>query len=86
MADNDFVLPWLYKANNDYSAAHYLAQNMYPVPVEIVCFHCRQAAEKYLKGFLVYNDQEPPKTHDLVELVRLCGKINADFSQLTPKM
>jgi HEPN domain-containing protein len=85
MVDKEFVLPWLYKADNDYSTAEYLAQNMYPVPIEIVCFHCQQAAEKYLKCFLVYNDQEPPKIHDLIELIRLCGKINTDFLQLNLK-
>ena len=40
---------------------------------------------KYLKAFLVYNDEEPPKTHDLIELAKFCGNFNADFSLLIPK-
>jgi hypothetical protein len=41
---------------------------MYPVPIEIVCFHCQQAAEKYFKSFLAYHDQEPPQ--DLIAFVK----------------
>ena len=85
MVDKEYVLPWIQKAENDLASAHYLMKNMYPVPTEIVCFHCQQAAEKYLKAFLVYNDQEPPKTHDLIELSKLCSNFNTDFSQLLPK-
>jgi len=53
--------------------------------MEIICFHCQQAAEKYLKAFLVYNDQEPPKTHDLVEIAKLCANFNPDFSLMSPQ-
>jgi HEPN domain-containing protein len=58
---------------------------MYPTPTEIVCYHCQQAAEKYLKAFLVYNDQEPLKTHDLIEIVKLCNNFDKDFLLLSPK-
>jgi HEPN domain-containing protein len=85
MVDPAFVMPWIQKADNDISAARHLAENMYPAPVEIICFHCQQAAEKYLKAFLVYNDQEPPKTHDLVELAKFCNNYNPDFLLLIPK-
>jgi HEPN domain-containing protein len=85
MVDAEFVMPWVQKAENDFSSAQYLAQNMRPVPTEIVCFHCQQAAEKYLKAFLVHNDQEPPKTHDLIELTKLCNEFGMDFSLLLPK-
>lgn len=39
------------------------------------CFHSQQAAEKALKGFLVYNELLPPKEHDLVNLTRLCLRV-----------
>jgi HEPN domain-containing protein len=85
MVDEKFVLAWIGKADNDFLSAQYLAKNLHPAPIEVICFHCQQAAEKYLKCFLVYNDQEPPKIHDLVELAKLCGKSNADFLQLIQK-
>jgi HEPN domain-containing protein len=85
MVDKKFILPWINKADNDFLSAQYLAKNMHPAPIEVVCFHCQQAAEKYLKSFLVYNDQEPPKTHDLGELAKLCGGFSTDFLQLIQK-
>jgi HEPN domain-containing protein len=42
---------WLEKADHDLMAAEYLTTMHYPRPDEIICFHCQQAAEKYLKGF-----------------------------------
>ena len=80
-----YVLPWIERAESDISVAHYIAENMHPVSTEIVCFHCQQAVEKYLKAFLVYNDQEPPKTHDLAELIRQCRTFDADFFELNQK-
>ena len=85
MVDMEFILPWIEKAENDISSAFHLAETMHPVPAGIVCFHCQQAAEKYLKAFLVYNNQEPPKTHDLIELAKLCNNFNTEFSLIFPK-
>ena len=84
MVDFEFVEPWIQRAENDISSANFLTEKMYPVPAEIVCFHCQQAAEKYLKAFLVYNDLEPPKTHDLIELARLCSNYDKDFPVIIP--
>ena len=54
---------WLDLAEMDLGAAEYLL-GMRPVPVEIICYHCEQAAEKMLKGTLAQFGMEPPKTHD----------------------
>ncbi len=35
---------WLDFAYSDLSAAEYLCQ-MHPVPIEIICYHCEQAAD-----------------------------------------
>jgi HEPN domain-containing protein len=70
---------WFFLADEDLRAAELLAKH-YPTPDSIICFHCQQSAEKYLKGFLVKNNTEPPKIHDLVELLELCEQIYPDFS------
>ena len=72
---------WFEIANLDYESAKYL-QNMQPVPIEIICYHCQQTAEKYLKGFLAFHGKEVTKTHDLVLLNKLCQKIDAKFQQI----
>ena len=38
---------------------------------DTVCFHAQQAAEKYLKAYLVFQGDIPPRTHDLGVLLRL---------------
>ena len=41
-----------------------------------------QAAEKYLKGYLVLNVIEPDRTHDLSQILEECMKIDNQFSEL----
>ena len=38
---------------------------------DTISFHCQQAVEKYLKGYLIYLDIEFRKTHDLKYLLDL---------------
>ena len=55
------VKEWITFANQDFYSAKYLL-NMHPTPLEVICYHCQQAAEKVLKGYLIYCDIEPPRT------------------------
>ncbi|GHV77416.1 hypothetical protein AGMMS49942_22370 [Spirochaetia bacterium] len=57
---------WFYVASTDLMAARRLsADDMYPKLLDIACFHCQQAVEKALKGFLQYKNQDPPMKHNL---------------------
>lgn len=59
---------WFDKAEMDFKVAGFLLEkneNLY----SIICFHCQQASEKYLKAFLVDNEIEFIRTHDLVLLL-----------------
>lgn len=38
-----------------------------------VCFLCQSAAEKLLKGFLIYQGWSLKKTHDIVALLAICS-------------
>ena len=81
MADGAFYQEWLDFAEMDLNAAQFLL-SMRPVPIEIICFHCEQAAEKMLKSVLVFFGQEPPRTHDLVALCKMCEACDSCFEQL----
>ncbi|QNB47734.1 HEPN domain-containing protein [Thermanaerosceptrum fracticalcis] len=72
---------WQRLAEMDLSSAEYLLK-MHPVPVEIICYHCQQSAEKYLKGYLVLHGINPPKIHDLDELCKLCMKWSDTFKDI----
>jgi HEPN domain-containing protein len=44
-----YLQEWIRKAEEDYTAATVLARRRkHPTP-SVVCFHCQQCAEKYLK-------------------------------------
>jgi HEPN domain-containing protein len=76
---------WLKLPDDNLRTAKYIAENMHPVPSEIVCNLCQQAAEKYLKYFLFLNNVESFKTHDLPVLLEKCINISGDFIQLIKK-
>jgi HEPN domain-containing protein len=77
------VLEWIAKAENDLTAAYILADNTSPLPDQIG-FFCQQAAEKYLKAFLLANGQMPPRIHDIDVLLEICAAIDAAFDPLRP--
>ncbi|RMG24399.1 MAG: HEPN domain-containing protein [Methanobacteriota archaeon] len=81
MDNTDIAREWFNMANMDLSSAEFL-QNMQPIPVEVICYHCQQAAEKYLKGFLALQGEEIKKTHDLIILNQECCKYDEDFAEI----
>ena len=79
--NNDDVKEWIEIADNDLDSAILLneaARKHY----EIICYHCSQAAEKYLKGYLVSMDIVPKKTHDLRFLNSLCIELDSNFENI----
>ena len=72
---------WVNYSEKDYIAAQFLMTAVNP-PIEIICYHCQQSAEKLLKAFLIKNDIIPSRTHDLNLLVNECIKIENTISIL----
>jgi HEPN domain-containing protein len=44
------------------------------------CFHSQQAAEKYLKAFLVHNQADFPKTHDIQKILNLVDPVDPQLA------
>lgn len=63
--------PWFTKAAHDLRAADVLLAADPPLLGE-AAYHCQQAAEKSLKGFLSWHDIPFGKTHDLAAIGGLC--------------
>lgn len=80
-SNNDLAREWYRFAMMDLISAKHLC-SLNPKPLEIICYHCQQSAEKLLKGFLVSNNIETPKTHDLVQLRDMCAEVNGNFEEL----
>lgn len=47
-----------------------------------ICFLCQNAAEKYLKGYLIAKGWTLKKTHDIAELIELCIEYAPHFEEL----
>ena len=81
--DNEYVAEWFQYADRDLATAEHLSSNMYPQPLEIICFHCQQAVEKYLKGYLIFRGlAEPPKIHNLFILGDMCKEHDGRFCEV----
>lgn len=82
MGDSQIKLAqeWFDGAMSDYQyAAIGLKENqVFPQ----IAFLSQQVAEKFLKGFLVLHNTEPPRIHDLTKLLDECTKIKLELESL----
>lgn len=61
---------WLAKGDRDLTLAHDMSPNWKAYP-DLICYHCQQAAEKYLKALLLHVGRPTKRTHDLEEVLDL---------------
>lgn len=80
MPRTKYVIDWLTRAQEDIQAAEILLREN--DLMNQVCFHCQQAAEKYLKGFLAFHETNVRKIHELEILLAECQKLDGSLSQL----
>ncbi len=76
MVDTKRYREWFEKSNKDLKGAEILFEH--DGDFGLVCFHCQQAIEKYLKGYLIYKTGVLQDGHNLV---KLCKKAS-EFSQV----
>ena len=70
---------WMSKASDDLASARVLVVSGH---LGNALFHCQQAAEKSLKGFLTYHQNPFRRTHDLGELGKACTAIDGSLAAL----
>jgi HEPN domain-containing protein len=84
--ENNHIYEWFHFGDTDLKVAQHLASTLYPPPLEIICYHCQQAIEKYLKGYLVFHGAtEPPKIHNLMALCASCAERDKRFDLIVSK-
>ena len=64
MANDPLREEWYKKARQDIAIVRHM-QTYNPMPIELICYHCQQAAEKALKGLLASKNIDIPITHRL---------------------
>lgn len=72
---------WLVKAHRDLGAAELFLDQADPF-LDMAVYHCQQAAEKALKGFLFWHDVPFRKTHNLLELLDQCVVLDETLNVL----
>jgi len=77
----EFTREWVRKAESDFKTAAHLLKSS-PDLAEGTSFHSQQAAEKYLKAFLVWHQIEFPKTHDIETLLKLAGEADKKLPEV----
>lgn len=70
---------WLVKAKRDLLSAVELADADTPL-LDTAAYHCQQAAEKAIKGFLLFHDIRFEKTHDVEVLLSQASAIDSSFT------
>src|SRR4029077_16795476 len=50
-------------------------------PLDTAIYHCQQAAEKAVKGFLAFHDHRLERSHDVKRLIELAQRHHAAFSK-----
>lgn len=81
MADPVIVNEWLAKAEEDFRFAESNLREGSKFFAQI-CFHFQQAAEKFLKAYIIAKDLPFGKVHDLVNLLRTCSARDPAFNEL----
>jgi HEPN domain-containing protein len=81
MADPLIVREWLDKADEDFRFAETNLKGGSGFYAQI-CFHFQQAAEKYLKAYIICKGLAFDKVHDLVHLLRTCSDDEPAFNEL----
>ncbi len=77
-AKRELVCAWLIKARNDLTTAREIGV-LPDGPLDTAIYHCQQAAEKAVKGFLAFHDHRLERSHDVERLVELAAGYNASF-------
>jgi len=82
MAENLALLTrdWLTKAKHDLQNAR-IVSTASDGPLDTAIYHCQQAAEKALQGWLTWRGITVVKTHDLVRLVEDAVADNPDLAK-----
>ena len=78
------VRDWVVKAEEDDEIARTLIRKRPSSFNNGIAFHAQQYAEKYLKAFLVSHRIAFPKTHDLLQLLKLAARLDTTLELLQP--
>ncbi|GAB6153651.1 hypothetical protein JCM17380_24010 [Desulfosporosinus burensis] len=84
MVDSDKYNEWFVMAQKDLRSAKILFDH--DADNEIICFHCQQTLEKYLKGYLIFVTGELQEGHNLLKLCKKALLYDNKFTEFLKDM
>ncbi len=81
----DLIRGGLEKGRRDLTTAKEILDSSEPF-TDIICFHTQQAAEKYIKAYLLWQEIEFPKTHALEDLILLAAQKDISFLEFKEQL
>ena len=78
-AKRELVRAWLSKARNDLDTARQIG-SLPDGHLDAAIYHCQQAVEKAVKGFLAFHDHGLERTHDLRRITQIATRYDPGFS------
>ena len=78
-AKRELIRAWIIKARNDLTTAREIGR-LAEGPLDTAIYHCQQAAEKAVKGFLAFHDHRLERSHDIERLVELAVAYDESFN------
>src|SRR5438128_2633281 len=79
-AKRELVRAWMVKAGNDLLTARQVS-SLPDGPLDTAIYHCQQAAEKAVKGFLALRDHPLERSHDIERLVEIAQRHEHGFKE-----
>jgi HEPN domain-containing protein len=77
----EIIQGWYQKVEEDLLAAEVVIEAS-PLLYDVSAFHSQQAAEKFIKGFLAFNEIMPPKVHNIRELIDIATGFDGSFETI----
>jgi len=84
LVDTDKYNEWFAMAQKDLRSAKILFDH--DADNEIICFHCQQTLEKYLKGYLIAVTGELQEGHNLLKLCKKAMVYDNKFNEFLKDM
>ena len=79
------VQQWMAYAEKDLAVAKHLLQTFHPQPLEIICYHCQQSAEKAIKAVYIALGIPGglPRKHDLTFILeQMKNRVSVEESMM----
>jgi HEPN domain-containing protein len=81
--EQEYINSWIQKAEQDLKLVNIVFESEDThIPFNLVCYHCQQCVEKYLKAYLIFLNISFPKSHSIAHLIGIASKIDEEIGKL----